>query len=224
MSVLSAQPSTLHPTRSAGIAIALATVVSTAFVALDRSGGGHTPADVLRGIAGLATLKESVHGVAIASVCAYAFGYTTLSRRLGLERPVVIAGLLVYLLGCAAMIGATLLDGFITPHIALDAAGATPERTQFAYDLVHYLGLVLNDMAKLGWILQAVAAIAWSLCLVRMRGAARVAGGVGLVSSALVCAIVLASAPAMSMASLLSVLVAQLLWNIAAAVFLVRRS
>jgi hypothetical protein len=213
----------LHGSRTAGVAIALATVVSTVFVALDRSGGGQTPQQVLDGIAGLATLKEVVHGVAIASVCAYAFGYASLARRLGLERPNVLAGLVAYLLGCVAMVGATLIDGFITPHIAIGAAAASPERVQFAYDLVHFLGLILNDMAKLGWILQAAGTLAWSLTLLRMGGAARVVGGIGLVSSALVCAIVFASGISMSMTALLSVLLAQLLWNLAAALLLMRR-
>jgi hypothetical protein len=45
-------------------------------------------------------------------------------------------------------------------------------------------------------------------------------GVVGLVSSALVCAAVVASATNMSMTSLLGVLLAQLLWNLAAAALL----
>ena len=113
-------------TRTAAFAIAAATIVSTVFVALDRSGGGTTPAEILAGIAGLIVLKEVVHGVAIASVCAYGFGYATLARRLGLQRPGVLAALIVYLFGCVAMIGATLLDGFVTPHVALDAAARLP--------------------------------------------------------------------------------------------------
>src|SRR4249920_2429689 len=118
----------LQRTRAAGVAIAVATIVSTIFVALDRSGGGSNPLEILQGIARLQNLKELVHAVAIASVCGYAFGYSVLARRLGLHRPLVLAGLVVYLLGCVAMIGATILDGFVTPHIAVDAISATPER------------------------------------------------------------------------------------------------
>jgi len=212
-------------TRSAGAAIAAATIVSTIFVALDRSGGGSNPLQILQGIAGLTLLKEAVHGVAIASVCAYAFGYVSLSRRLGLHRPVVLAGLVAYLIGCIAMVAATLLDGFVTPHIAGDAILATdPARVQFAYDLVHYIGVVLNDAAKLGWILQAIGAAAWSLVLIGERRAARMVGALGLASSVLVCVLVSVSAVNMSMASLLGMLLAQLVWNVAAAVFLFRRS
>lgn len=202
--------------RSAGIAIATATVVSTIFVALDRSGGGTTPAQILAGIAGLAQLKAVVHGVAIASVCAYGFGYASLARRLGLQRPQVLAGIVVYLIGCVAMVGATIVDGFVIPHVAIDA-GATPDRIRFAYDTVHYLGIVVNDLAKLGWLLQAVGALSWSFALLRARGFERTVGVVGVLSSALVCVIVLGSATSMSMTALLSVLLAQLLWNIGAA-------
>lgn len=212
-------------TRSAGVAIATATIVSTIFVALDRSGGGSNPLQILQGIAGLTLLKEAVHGVAIASVCAYGFGYVSLSRRLGLTRPLVLAGLVAYLIGCVAMVAATLLDGFVTPHIAGDAIRAMdPARVQFAYDLVHYIGVVLNDAAKLGWILQAVGAAAWSVVLFGERGAARVVGVLGVLSSALVCVLVAVAAVNMSMTSLLGVLLAQLVWNLASAVFLFRRS
>lgn len=206
---------------AAGVAIAAATVISTVFVALDRSGGGQTPADILAGIARLVTLKEWVHGVAIASVCAYGFGYATLARRLGLDRPHVLAGLVIYLIGCTAMVGATITDGFVIPHVAIDAL-TKPDRIRFAYDLVHSLGLVVNDLAKLGWILQAVGALGWAAALVRRRGGSRGIGVLGLLSSTLVCALIATSSTSMSMSALLSVLIAQLVWNAAAAVLLVR--
>jgi len=205
--------------RAAAVAIAAATVISTVFVALDRSGGGHTPAEILAGIAGLITLKEVVHGVAIASVCAYGFGYATLARWLGLHRPLVLAGLVMYLLGCGAMIGATIVDGFVIPHVAIDAL-ASPDRVGFAYNLVHSLGLVVNDLAKLGWILQAVGTLAWAVTLARSSGFPRAVGLVGVVSSGLVCALIAGSATSMSMTGLLAVLLAQLVWNVSAAAVL----
>src|SRR6478735_1479771 len=162
-------PSSLS-TRAAGIAIAAATIVSTLFVALDHGGGGRDALEILQGIARLQALKEVVHGVAIASVCAYAFGYAVVARRLGPARPLVLAGLVVYLIGCVAMIGATILDGFVTPHIAMDAITGSPEKIDFAYKLIHFIGIVLNDLAKLGWVLQAVGTLAWSLALMRDGG------------------------------------------------------
>jgi len=214
-------PTTLS-TRSPGVAIAAATIVSTVFVALDHGGGGRNALEILQGIARLQVLKEVVHGVAIASVCAYAFGYAALARRLGLARPLVLAGLTVYLFGCAAMIGATILDGFVTPHIAMDAITGSPDRIDFAYLLIHSIGIVLNDLAKLGWVLQAVGTLAWSLALMRDGGFNRAIGWVGLLSSGLVVALIAGSAVNMTMTSLLSVLLAQLTWNLAAALLLMR--
>jgi hypothetical protein len=217
---------TLRSTQStqiAGILIAVATVISTIFVAIDHGGGGSNPLEILQGVARLQVLKEVVHGVAIASVCAYAFGYATLARRLGLHRALVLLGLSTYLIGCIAMVGATITDGFITTHIAVDAISATPERVAFAYNLIRYAGVALNDMAKLGWILQAVGTLAWSIPLVHERGFHRVAGVIGILSSALVVVLIFVSATNMSMTSLLSVLLAQLIWNFAAATLLVRQ-
>ncbi len=213
---------TMQRTRAAGIAIAAATVISTIFVAMDRSGGGTNALEILQGIAGLQVLKEVVHGVAIASVCAYAFGYATLARRLGLQKPLVLAGLTFYLLGCVAMIGATILDGFVTTHIAMDAITGSPEKIKFAYSLIYFIGTVLNDLAKLGWILQAAGTLAWSIALLHKIGFNRAIGVTGFVSSGLVVALIAASPVDMTMTSLLSVLFAQLIWNLAAATLLMR--
>ena len=212
----------IQRTRTAGVVIACAAVISTIFVALDHSGGGSNPLEIMQGIARLQLLKEVVHAVAIASVCAFAFGYATLARRLGLRQPLVLLGLSTYLIGCVAMVGATITDGFIVTHIAVDAIHAAPERVAFAYNLIHYAGVALNDMAKLGWILQAAGTLAWSIALVREHGFNRMAGVVGMLSSTLVAILIFASATNMSMTSLLSVLLAQLIWNFAAAILLMR--
>lgn len=209
-------------TKAAGIGIALATIVSTVFVALDESGGGQGQLAILQSIAQLQSLKAWVHGVAIASLCAYAFGYAALAQRLSLRRPAVLAGLACYLMGCVALVGATVVDGFVIPHIAADAVVGSPERVRIAYELVHYAGLALTDAAKIGWLLQAAGALIWSLALFRESGLARIVGAVGGVANLLVAAAVLGSGVNMSMVSILSVLLAQLLWNLAAATLLIR--
>jgi hypothetical protein len=209
-------------TRAAGIAIALATVLSTVFVALDESGGGQGQLAILQSIAQLAALKAAVHGVAIASLCAYAFGYSALARRLSLHRPAVLAGLAAYLMGCVALVGATVVDGFVIPHLAADAIAGSPTRLQVGYELVHAAGLALTDAAKIGWLLQAVGALAWAGVLMSEAGLARFIGALGAVANLAVGATVLGAGVNMSMAAILSILLAQLVWNLAAAFWLVR--
>ncbi|WP_310268114.1 hypothetical protein [Roseateles saccharophilus] len=209
-------------TRAAGIAIALATVVSTVFVALDESGGGQGQLAILQSIAQLAALKAAVHGVAIASLCAYAFGYTALTRRLSLQRPAVLAGLAAYLMGCVALVGATVVDGFVIPHLAADAIVGSPMRLQVGYELVHAAGIALTDAAKIGWLLQAAGALAWAGVLMGEAGLARVVGIVGAVANLAMGAAVLGAGVNMSMTAILTILLAQLVWNVAAALWLVR--
>jgi hypothetical protein len=207
------------PARGPALAIAAAAVVSTIFVALDRGATGRTPAEILAALAGLLQLKEWVHGVAIAATCAYAFGFSALAARLGMRRPLVLAGLVAYLAGCGALIGATVFDGFVTPHVASDGAVAQPERLAFAYNLVHYLGAVVNDLAKLGWVLQAAGALGLAAAL--WQGARRIAL-LGVVSGVLILAVIVTAPVFMGMGAILAVLLAQMVWNLAAAVHLWR--
>lgn len=209
-------------TRAAGIAIGLATVLSTVFVALDESGGGQGQLEILQSIARLQLLKAVVHGVAIASLCAYAFGYTALARRLSLRRPAVLAGLVCYLMGCVALAGATVVDGFVIPHLAADAAAGSATRLQVGYELVHAAGLALTDAAKIGWLLQAAGALLWAGVLLVEAGGTRIVGTVGVVANLAVAAAVLGAGVNMTMASILTVLLAQLVWNLAAAFWLIR--
>ena len=209
-------------TRAAGIAIALATVLSTVFVALHESGGGKGQLEILQSIAQLQTLKAVVHGVAIASLCAYAFGFAALARRLSLRRAAVLAGLACYLMGCVALVGATVVDGFVIPHLAADAIVGSPMRLQVGYELVHAAGLALTDAAKIGWLLQAAGALAWAGVLLGQAGLARIVGVLGVVANLAVGAAVLGAGADMTMTAILTVLLAQLVWNLAVALWLVR--
>jgi hypothetical protein len=216
----SQSPATTDSGRWPAAAVAVAAIVSTIFVAMDRSAGGGSPAEILAALGNLLTLKEWVHGVAIAATCAYAFGFGMLAQRLGMRRPLVVHGLVAYLAGCGALIGATIFDGFITPHIAADGAAALPQRVAFAYNLVHYLGVVVNDLAKTGWVLQAVGALGLAAAL---RRDAKMTALLGIASGVLTMAAIAASSTFMEMQAILAVLLAQTAWNLAAAVHLWRR-
>jgi hypothetical protein len=85
------------------------------------------------------------------------------------------------------------------------------------------MGIALTDLARLGWMLQAFGALAWSIVLVPQRGLERVVGAIGVVSAGLVVAAVASSGMDMSMMVLLGIMAAQAIWNLAAAALLVRR-
>ncbi len=210
--------------RTAGWAIAIATILSTLAVALDGNASGANPQAIMQSMVALRATKGAVHTVAIMAILAYAFGYTVLARQLDLRRPLVLAGLSTFLIGCMAMIGATILDGFVSIDVAAAFANApSPESVKQGYNMIALLGIALTDLARLGWILQALASLAWSWTLLGKPGMARAIGTVGLVSSCLVIYSSAASGANMTMTALLTILLCQALWNFAAATLLIRK-
>ncbi|RFP08152.1 hypothetical protein D0T23_30455 [Duganella sp. BJB475] len=208
--------------RAAGLAIAAATILSTIFVALDQGASGTTPQEIMTSMVAMRAMKSLVHTVAIASVLAYAFGYASLATRLDLRRPLVLGSLTTYLIGCVAMIGATTLDGFVSGDLAAIFAGASPDGVKQGYNMITFTGVALTEMARVGWVLQAIAGIGWSLVLLGGRGLQRGIGLLGLLSGALVVGTVVVVGVNMDLAAILSILVAQAVWNLAAAFLLVR--
>lgn len=79
-------------------------------------GTGH--ADTLAALVRLGDGAALVHGALFGVVGALLYGVTALALALGMRRPAVVFGLVCYALGCGAVGGAMLCDGFITPHLA----------------------------------------------------------------------------------------------------------
>jgi hypothetical protein len=209
--------------RVAGLAIVVSTIVSTATVALDRGASGKTTLEILQSMVQIQSWHQNVHVVAIACICGLMYGYTVLSQRLDLKRPPVLIGLIAYAFGSVLMLSATILDGFISTGIAADFVNGTPEAAQAARWMIHVVeSIVLTDTARVAWVLQSVAAIAWSLALLRDAGMRRVVGCIGLVAGGLPAAMVIAAGAKMDLSVVVGTLLLQAVWNIAAGVLLLR--
>jgi hypothetical protein len=204
------------------LAIAAATVVSTLFVAMDQGASGTSPQEIMQSMVAMRTMKSLIHAVAIASVLAYAFGYASLAARLDLRRPLVLGSLTTYLMGCMAMIGATTLDGFISGDLAAQFAGASPDSAKQGYNMIVFAGVALTDLARVGWVLQAVATMGWSLRLLSDGGLRRAVGLVGLLSGGLVVGTVVWAGASMDLTAVLSIILAQAIGNLAVALLSMR--
>jgi hypothetical protein len=121
-----------------------------------------------------------------------------------------------------AMIGATTLDGFISGDLAAQFAGASPDSVKQGYNMIGFTGVALTDLARVGWVLQAVATIGCSLVLLQRCGMRRAVGLVGLLSGGLVVATVIVAGANMDLTALLSIILAQAIGNLAFAVLLLR--
>ena len=221
------QPATVMPSgndaRLAGLAILASAIVSTATVALDRGASGKTTLEILQSMVQIHSWHQNVHVVAMACVCGLMYGYTVLSQRLDLRRPPVLLGLVTYGLGSVLMLLATLLDGFVSTGIAADFVNGTPEAAQAARWMIHVVeSIVLTDTARVAWVLQSVAAIAWSMALLRDAGTRRVVGWIGLVAGGLPAAMVIMAGAKMNLGVVIGTLLLQAVWNLAAGVLMLR--
>lgn len=209
--------------RRAGLAILASAIVSTATVALDRGPSGKTTQELLQSMVQVQAWHQNVHVVAMICICGLMYGYTVLSQRLDLRRAPVLIGLMTYALGGVLMLAATILDGFISTGIAADFVNGTPEAMQAARWMIHVVeSIALTDIARVAWVLQSVAAIAWSVALLRDAGLHRVIGCIGLVAGALPAAMVIYAGAQMDLSVVIGTLLLQAVWNLAAGVLMLR--
>ena len=165
--------------RIAGTALAVCALLSDVAVAHHPTVMARTASEALPAIVRLGALDRTVHGSLIA-ICAVSLcGMTVFSLRRGATRLTSLAGLIAYGLGTLTIVGAAVLDGFAIPAIAERYVAAGAEGLQAASGLLAFCSIAIQVLTKIGFVLTAGAALAWSIGLVRDSGFARIAGFTG---------------------------------------------
>jgi hypothetical protein len=210
--------------RNAGIVIVLSAIASIAAVALDSGAQGGDPLSILQSMVRIRDAHQLVHIVAMACLGGLMFGFTVLSQRLGLRRASVLFGLIAYGAGSMLMLVATIIDGFISTDLAaLFAAAKSPDAVRAGYWMIQAIaGVALTDIARVAWVCQSVAAVAWAFALLRERGLPRKLGMSGLVTGALPAIAVIAAGQRMTAPVVVGILLVQAIWNLTAAAYLLR--
>ena len=219
---LAAQPAiSVASTRAAGVGIVLSSILSIVFVALDPMANGRDPQSILQSMVNNQATHQLIHVVAMLCVLVQLYGYTLLTQRLNPQRPTVRLAYLSFALGSVLMFTATIIDGFVSTDTAAVFLKGSPEAVKFGYWMVQTIeGVVLTDIARVAWVLQSIAAVAWSLALLRQAGVQRVVGSIGLVAGALPAVAVILAGSNMTVTVVVGVLLVQALWNISAGILL----
>lgn len=144
-----------HGDRAAGIALIAAAALSMLAMA-------HHPAHLRDG-----AMIQIVHGAMILFVGMMLFGFTQFARRLGLDRPAVLAGLVAYAIATFANAGAATVNGFAAPALAAHGAGHE------AFDTLWFLNQAL---AGVGVAACGMAYALWALALWRRAKLAALLG------------------------------------------------
>jgi hypothetical protein len=122
-----------------------------------------------------------VHALAVASVMIQSFGLLGFCRKLGLERPIVSAALVIYGFSAVAVMCAAVLDGFGATALAKDALSADEPTRKLLSLLSHYNYYVNQGFAKVFLVGSSVAVIIWSGLLMKLSRFGKIIGGLGCI-------------------------------------------
>src|SRR5262245_5625841 len=110
-----ADAETVPSGRPAGVALAVASLLTVAFMAHHPTVHAHGPAGFVEEVTRGALVNGVVHGSLIALVGVFVYGFTGLASRLGMNSALARAGLVAYGMGAIALVAAALANGFILP-------------------------------------------------------------------------------------------------------------
>ena len=153
-----------------------------------------------------AQLSVAVHGALLAMLWAMAFGFLHFARRRGLDRPWVLGGLVAYLFGVLANVGAATINGFVTPALAAHGAAIGRDIYTLAWETNQALDAV-------GVYCTGAAFILWSLdLLLERRVFARLVGLGGIGAGAVTTALLAAGAVRMNVSGALLLYTIEVAW------------
>jgi hypothetical protein len=206
----------------AGILLVAATVLEIAAMAHHPSVHSPDIAEAIEEIVRLASLSAWVHGVLIALMLGIFYILTEFSRRRGIERPWVRAGLIAYAVGVLSMIGAALMSGFVIGHVAAATAHLPDADLRTSAQLLNFCSVLNQTFANLGAILMSLGIVFWSIDLLRTRPLPRFLGMFGLLVGIVPALALVFGGLHLNVLGMTQVVVLQALWNVGIGVLLVR--
>jgi len=210
------------PTRMAGIAVALATVVLIVALANHPGTAATKIGDILRDVVATRSMDHVVHGAAAGVMVVFTFGFATLARRLGLHRPIVLLGLIAFAFGAVLTCVAVLTDGFVTPDFAQHLLNHGPEAVSQGLPTLLLTFSLIQVATKAGFVLMSAGIFALSWPLLAGRGLAHIAGITGLICSVAPVGLMLWANPRLGADTVVFLAVGLAIWNAMAAAMLIR--
>ena len=208
--------------RAAGVAIALASGLSVAFMAYHPRLHAKGMAEFVEKAAEVAVENAIVHGSLVAALGVLVAGFGCLTARLG-GSLASRAGLVAYSGGAIALATAALVSGFIVPELVSRYHGSPRDELE---TVRHVLGLcrAVNQVcSKAGVMGTAAAMLLWSVLLVRRSGFSFAVGVAGCVCGAALVAGLLSGHLKMDIHGMVAFAVAQAAWNAGVSTQLIRK-
>jgi hypothetical protein len=161
-----------------------------------------------------------VHGALILFLVAQLFAFCRFARQQGIHRASVLLGLIFYVLGTVAMISAALVDGFFVPEIGASYLNL-PSTADLGLALLRFCSIAIQLFTKSGVIAISVAILFWSISFARAGRRPLVAAFIG-VAAALWQIYILGHGSTITAHTIIFIVAAQILWNVAVGYLLIR--
>jgi hypothetical protein len=208
--------------RGTGILLVAATLLEIAAMAHHPSVTSPDVAQAIEQIARMSAVSGWVHGLLIGLLLAVLYVFTEFSWRRGMAFPLVRFGLIAYLIGVLAMIGAAMMSGFVITKVAALAPHATAAELQSSGLLLILCSVLNQTFANLGVVLMSAGVVLWSIDLLRSPGLVRLLGILGLLIGVLPAAALAAGALRLDVPGMTLVALLQSVWNLGVGVLLIR--
>jgi hypothetical protein len=206
-------------------AFAFCSLATLTLLANHPMAGAHTLADLIKAGTRNQFVDGLVHGGFIATLSVLIVCFVFLSRALGMARVAVVAAFVAFCIGCGALIGSMILDGFVIPAIAVrfSAMGSADALTR-AETLLILCGTLIRFLMPMGLLFQGVAMLRWSSAIVGSRGWRLAVGMLGVVGGVLLIGAMLAPLPRLAEHVLLGGIVVLAAWYLGLAGVLCARN
>jgi hypothetical protein len=214
--------STDRQRRGLAIAFILCAVASLALLANHPSGNSSSFAELIKDEAAHQVIDGVVHGGFVLTLIALVICFALLSRLLGLAKGSVVIGLVCFCAGCGALIASMVLDGLVTPAIAVRFEAT--DDLQPAKTLFILVGTLIRFLMPMGLLLQFVAMLSWSWAVANGSRPARAVGLLGSAVAIPLIAAIFATPPAMAAHVVLGGIALQAVWYLAIAALLFNRT
>jgi hypothetical protein len=199
-----------------GLGAVLALVMVLHHPTLDRS-AIHDAADAARDIERLAPLDRLVHGMLMLLYWLQTVGFYYFSRRLGFQRPAVLAGFTAYAAGVLLMAIPATLDGFVTSDLPRLCAMEACTGSQLPG--IALIAIAIQAFTKIALVATAIATLSWAGALIfpRRGASSLLLGIVGLASGGVPIALIVFAGIVLTPTTLGVMVMSQLVWNLVAA-------
>ena len=205
-----------------GIGLIGCGIASVVLLAAHPGGGSPVLADVLRNEAAQGLADAVVHGGFVLVMSLELVGFAALAVRAGPFRTPVLAAMLFALVGSGLLAASMVVDGLITPAVAVRYATVPAVRQEPARALLVLIGAAVSVLMPMGLAFLGAAALAWGAALSPMRGAARIVGLLALALGVVIVGASGASLQALGMIGLIVALLGSAAWATAAGILLLR--